>query len=83
MNIGETAEASGISAKMIRHYESWSCGPIAVTHSIRIYSSNDLHFDFVRVRAQQAFLWTIMKQLLSLYEDRDRASSDVKPACII
>tara|TARA_R110002167_G_scaffold59944_12_gene169790 strand:- start:3860 stop:4276 length:417 start_codon:yes stop_codon:yes gene_type:complete len=81
MNIGEAAKASGISAKMIRHYEG--IGLIEQSHrspaGYRIYSKNDLHtLSFVKSARSLGFSLDQIKQLLSLWQDRERASSDVK-----
>ena len=81
MNIGEAAKASGISAKMIRHYEG--IGLIDQSRrspaGYRIYSSNDLHtLSFIKSSRSLGFSLDQIKQLLSLWQDRDRASSDVK-----
>jgi MerR family copper efflux transcriptional regulator len=81
MNIGAAAKASGISAKMIRHYEG--IGLIDQSRrspaGYRIYSSNDLHtLSFVKSARSLGFSLDQIKQLLSLWQDRDRASSDVK-----
>lgn len=81
MNIGEAAKASGISAKMIRHYEG--IGLIEESRrspaGYRIYSNNDLHtLSFIKSSRSLGFSLDQIKQLLSLWQDRGRASSDVK-----
>ena len=81
MNIGAVAKASGLSAKMIRHYES--IGLIDTSPrtdaGYRQYTSRDVHlFQFVRHARELGFSLTQIKDLLSLWEDQARASADVK-----
>ncbi|MES2103564.1 MAG: Cu(I)-responsive transcriptional regulator [Pseudomonadota bacterium] len=81
MNIGEAAGASGISAKMIRHYES--IGLIRQSRrseaGYRIYDDKDLHtLRFIRRSRSMGFSLDQIHDLLSLWQDSERASSDVK-----
>ena len=81
MNIGQAAAASGVSAKMIRHYEA--SGLIREPHrtqsNYRSYSDNDVHvLRFVKRARTLGFSMADIKTLLSLWHDRSRSSSAVK-----
>ena len=80
-NIGEAAKRSGVSAKMIRHYESLRLlKPARRTESgYRIYDDNDLHtLRFVRRSRDLGFAMKEIQQLLGLWQNRRRASSEVR-----
>jgi len=80
MNIGEVAELSGLPAKTIRYYEDIGLvDPERRQNGYRQYSQNDLHtLRFLQRARSLGFSIEQCRELLSLYEDHDRASSDVK-----
>jgi Cu(I)-responsive transcriptional regulator len=81
MNIGEAAKASGISAKMIRHYESVGLFPEAVrTESgYRQYTHNEVStLRFIRQSRDLGFSIEQIRELLGLWQNRKRPSRQVK-----
>ena len=80
-NIGEAATLSGVSAKMIRHYESIGLIPHPGRSfaNYRLYADADVHrLRFVRRARSLGFTMPQIKRLLGLWADPDRASSEVK-----
>ncbi len=80
-NIGEAAALSGVSAKMLRHYEVLGLLPkVARTYSgYRQYGPNEVHtLRFVRRARDLGFGIQEIKLLLGLWQNRRRASANVK-----
>lgn len=81
MNIGEAAKASGVNAKLIRHYESLGIIPKASRSEsgYRKYSDNDVHIlIFVKRSRSLGFSMKEIKKLVSLWRNRSRVSAEVK-----
>jgi Cu(I)-responsive transcriptional regulator len=81
MNIGQAAAASGVSAKMIRHYEENGFVPKAgrTVAGYRIYRESEVHMlRFIRRARDLGFSLKEIKELLGLWNNRRRASGDVK-----
>lgn len=81
MNIGQAAVASGVNAKLIRHYESIGVipKPTRTGAGYRTYTDNDVHIlTFVRRARDLGFSMKEIKKLVSLWRNKSRASSEVK-----
>tara|TARA_R100000365_G_scaffold3255_1_gene10368 strand:- start:2370 stop:2771 length:402 start_codon:yes stop_codon:yes gene_type:complete len=81
MNIGQAARASGVTAKMIRYYESIGLiTPADRTDSnYRVYGTDDVHtLRFIKRARTLGFSMDETAALLGLWQDKSRASADVK-----
>lgn len=80
MTIGEVSGASGLPAKTIRYYEDIGLvRPPRRDNGYRVYREQELHkLRFLHRARSLGFTIDQCRQLLSLYEDEARASSDVK-----
>lgn len=81
MNIGDASKASGVSQRMIRHYEKIGLIPAPPRRDsgYRDYSAEDVHrLSFVANARDLGFPIDEIGALLSLWSDRSRASADVK-----
>jgi MerR family copper efflux transcriptional regulator len=81
MNIGRASQESGVSAKMIRHYEA--IGLMAQARrtdgGYRIYSANDIHtLRFIRRARDLGFSMKQIERLIGLWRNRRRASGEVR-----
>lgn len=81
MDIGRASKESGVSVKMIRHYEATGLLPkVARTFAnYRVYGPNDVHvLRFIRRARDLGFSMEDIKELLSLWQNRSRSSASVK-----
>jgi len=81
MQIGEAARRTGVSAKMIRHYESIGLIPSADRResNYRDYGHHDIHrLGFIRRARDLGFSIEEIRDLLRLWGDQARESAEVK-----
>jgi len=81
MNIGEVARRAGLNSRTIRFYESIGLvgAPERASSGYRDYDEKDVHrLRFVASARALGFSVDEIRQLLALYDDRDRSSADVK-----
>jgi len=81
LNIGDAARVSGVTAKMIRHYEAIGLvrEPRRTEAGYRLYSEPDVRvLQFIHRGRALGFSLDQIRDLLALWEDKHRASADVR-----
>lgn len=81
MNIGQAADASGVSAKMIRYYEEIGLirPPLRTGSNYRVYGNDEVHvLRFIRRSRTLGFSIEETGALLALWQDKTRASAEVR-----
>lgn len=81
VHIGEAARLSGVSAKMLRHYENLGLlGDVSRTDSgYRLYTPNDVHtLQFIKRARDLGFSMADIAELVGLWLNRQRSSAQVK-----
>jgi len=85
MNIGQAANSSGVSAKMIRYYESIDLMQTAgrTGSGYRIYSDDDVNvLRFIRQGRTLGFSIEHIRRLLGLWQNQHRTSAEVKAIAV-
>ena len=81
VNIGQAARQSGVSAKMVRHYESLGLSPaLSRTEAGYLqYSGREVHtLRFIKRSRDLGFSMKEIAELLKLWQNRGRSSADVR-----
>lgn len=80
MNIGAASKRSGLPAKTIRYYEEIGLmRPQRAANGYRDYSDSDIHrLTFLQRARTLGFPIEECRQLMGLYDNRERASHDVR-----
>ncbi len=80
MNVGLAAKCSGLPAKTIRYYEEIGLiRPDRAANGYRDYSADDIHrLAFLRRARALGFAIEDCRQLMALYDDKERSSQDVR-----
>ena len=81
MNIGQASKASGVSVKMVRHYEAVGLLPKATRSfgNYRLYGESDVHMlRFIKRARALGFSMGDIKELVGLWKNKSRSSAAVK-----
>lgn len=81
VDIGQAARASGVSIKMIRHYEAIGLLPKVARSAAnyRLYRDGDIHtLRFIRRARMLGFSMRDIQELVDLWQNRSRSSAAVK-----
>lgn len=81
VHIGQAATLSGVTAKMIRHYESLGLLPAVnrTESGYRLYSDSDVHtLRFIKRARDLGFSMNAIGELVNLWQRRERSSAQVK-----
>ena len=81
MNSGDAAGATGVSAKLIRYYESIGLirAPLRTDSNYRVYGEDEVHvLRFIKRARTLGFSVEETSTLLGLWQDKSRASAEVK-----
>ena len=85
LDIGRASEASGVTVKMIRHYEAIGLlKNVARTYAnYRVYSGKDVHtLRFIKRARTLGFSMDDIRELLALWQNKSRPSASVKKLLI-